>query len=126
MSLFKKDDLLSVLLTLENRIMRRLQVASLAKVLSINNNSKECGVELIPKDMGVQASKITCKYSDSIEEDLEIGSIVVVLFLNKDSRQQLRLLEKDIDSSNILQLENNHKEENGIVIDIFRKKGDVL
>lgn len=122
MALYKKDDLLEVLLTLEERIMRRLQVASLGQVITLNTATKECGVKLVPKDVELEEVEITCKYSQSVEDDISIGSIVVVLFLNKDTRNQLDLFEKNIDNDNILEKKNTHNEANGVVIDVFRKK----
>ena len=122
MALYKQDDLLEVLLALEERIMRKLQVASLAKVMSIDKIKNECSVKLIPNDEDLEAFDITCKYSQSVSEVIEVNSIVIILFLNKDSRQQLNLLNENINTEEILQLKNTHNEVNGVVIDVFRKK----
>lgn len=120
MSLYKQDDLLSVLLALEERIMRKLQVASLAEVVNIDRGALECGVRLVPSNPELEPISLTCKYSQTIDEDLNIGDLVVVLFLNKDSRRQVYLYESNDDT--VLQVENTHNEKNAIVINVFRKK----
>lgn len=121
MSLYKRDDLLSVLLALEQRIMKRLQVATLAVVTEINTTKMTCMVKPFPI-FDEKAIEITCKYAESLNDDLTIGSIVVVLFLNKDSVNNLELFEKDINNDIMLNVKTTHSEKNGVVIQIFRKK----
>jgi len=122
MSVYKENDMLSVLLALEERIFRKLQVASLGVITKIDSSKKECGVRLFPSDEGTSSNEISCKYAESLETDLTLGSIVVVLFLNKDTRNNLLLFENDIDNTIINSIRSTHTEKNGVVIQIFRKK----
>lgn len=122
MSIYKENDMLSVLLALEKRILRKLQVASLGVITKIDTSKKECGVRLFPADEDTKPNEIYCKYAESLETDLTLGSIVVVLFLNKDTRANLLLFENDIDNTIINSTKSTHVEKNGVVIQIFRKK----
>lgn len=119
---YKKDDLLSVLLALEERIFNKMQVASLGVLTSIDLVNKSCMVKIFPTEQEGKEKEIICKYTESLESDLTAGSIVVVLYLNKDSRANLALYEKDIDNKQVLATHNTHDEKNGVVIQIYKKK----
>lgn len=118
---YVENDLLSVLLALEKRVHRTLQVASLGILTNINTTTKECSVKIFPTDNGKE-NEVYCLYAENLEEDLTIGSIVIILFLNKRSKRNLQLFKNDITNKIILEETNNHSEKNGVVIQILRKK----
>lgn len=116
------NNLLDVLLALEERIMKTLNVGTLALVTNIDSTNKKCNVKIFPSATN-DSKEIVCMYGDNIvEENLTLGSIVIILFLDKDFRQNLTTLSNDIvivqkNTNNIL-----HSDLYGIVIGIFKKK----
>jgi len=116
----KQDDLLSVLLQLEKRIMKKLNVATFGLVTELNTIEKTCYVKTFPSD---DNNEIACKYPDDMEINLTINSIVIVLFIDKDFRQHLKLVENgNLDAKTQIS-EILHSDISGVIIQIFKKGG---
>lgn len=118
---FKQNDLLGVLLALEERIMNKLKVSTFGVVQHLDTTKKKCYVQPFPNDYNTNA-QIECVYNDTLEIDLTEGSVVIVMFMDKDFRKELELI---LNGSTITQLPQSkmlHTELNGVIVQIYKKK----
>lgn len=122
MSAIQQADLLDVLLALEERIMRRLQVASFGIVTNLDTVKKTCYVRTFPIDEEGKSSETACVYSESLENDLTIGSVVVVLYMDKDFRKNLQLVLNGDKSSQLASSKTLHGDTNAVIIQVFKKE----
>lgn len=122
MSAVQQTDLLDVLLALEERIMRRLQVASFGIVTNLDTSKKQCYVRTFPIDEEDKSSEIVCVYSDSLEADLVVGSVVIVLYMDKDFRKNLQLVLSGDKLSRLASSNTLHGDSNAVIIQVYKKE----
>lgn len=118
----KEDDLLAVLLALEERIMRRLQVATFGIVTKLDTVRKKCYIKAFPVEDVNETNETECVYMNSLESDLTPGSIVIVIYMDKDFRKNL---EQVLDGNITPQTPSSktmHGDSNAVIIQIFQKK----
>ena len=118
----KQNDMLSVLLALEERIMRRLQVASFGIVTNLDVVKKQCYVRTFPIDEEGKSSETVCVYSDSLEDDLLVGSVVVILYMDKDFRKNLQLVLNGDKLSQLTSSNTLHGDSNAVIIQVYKKE----
>ncbi len=122
MSAVQQTDLLDVLLALEERIMRRLQVASFGIVTKLDTLKKQCYVRTFPIDEEDKSSETVCVYSDSLEADLLVGSVVIVLYMDKDFRKNLQLVLGGDKLSRLASSNTLHGDSNAVIIQVYKKE----
>lgn len=122
MSAVQQTDLLDVLLALEERIMRRLQVASFGIVTKLDTLKKQCYVRTFPIDEEDKSSETVCVYSDSLEADLLVGSVVIVLYMDKDFRKNLQLVLNGDKLSRLPSSNTLHGDSNAVIIQVYKKE----
>lgn len=122
MSAVQQTDLLDVLLALEERIMRRLQVASFGIVTNLDTSKKQCYVRTFPIDEEGKSSEIVCVYSDSLEADLVVGSVVIVLYMDKDFRKNLQLVLNGDKLPRLASSNTLHGDSNAVIIQVYKKE----
>lgn len=122
MSTTNNTDLLEVLLALEERIMRKLQVASFGVITNLDTAKKKCYVRTFPIDEVGKSAETVCVYSTSLEIDLTVGSIVVILYMDKDFRQNLQLVLNGDKSSQLTSSKTLHGDTNAVIIQVYKKE----
>lgn len=118
---------------LKDNIFRYLNVATFAKVKSINLEEGTCKVEPFPLIKGEYSKSITCfttliptlkdnevKFED-INNYLSVNDVVLVLFVNRDSLTAFKQAKKEISISTLLENTNLHSDSFGVVISICYK-----
>lgn len=116
-----QDEFIDVLFALEERIMRKLQTSSLAIVTNLNSSAKICTVKPFPVDDVSQVCEIYCKYPPHLEKYLLKNTIVILLYIDKDFRQNLAQIEKS-GGINIMKTssEVQHSDSYGMIIQIYK------
>lgn len=118
----KEDDLLAVLLALEERIMRRLQVATFGIVTKLDTARKKCYIKAFPVEDANKISETECVYMNSLESDLIPGSIVIVIYMDKDFRKNLEQVLGGNITPQTPSSKTMHGDSNAVIIQIFQKK----
>ena len=122
MSAIQQTDLLAVLLALEERIMRRLQVASFGVITNLDTTKKKCYVRTFPIDEEGKSAETACVYSDALEADLLVGSVVVILYMDKDFRKNLQLVLGGDKLSQLTSSNTLHGDSNAVIIQVYKKE----
>lgn len=118
----KQNDMLSVLLALEERIMRKLQVASFGIVTNLDVVKKKCYVRTFPIDEEGKSAETVCVYSHMLEADLIVGSVVVILYMDKDFRKNLQLVLGGDKLSQLTSSNTLHGDSNAVIIQVYKKE----
>lgn len=116
---FVSSDFLRVLLALKANIMRDLKVATVGVVKSIDLTEKTCVVEPFPLTENEMPKNIKCFLSKSCI-DAQEGSIVVILFLDRNSNQTIKQSIKNIPKTFLKENKILHDENYGIAITILK------
>lgn len=122
MSAMNNTDLLEVLLTLEERIMRKLQVASFGVITNLDTVKKKCYVRTFPIDEDGKSAETACVYAPSLEIDLTVGSVVVILYMDKDFRKNLQLVLNGDKLSQLTSSKTLHGDTNAVIIQVYKKE----
>lgn len=122
MSTTNNTDLLEVLLALEERIMRKLQVASFGVITNLDTTKKKCYVRTFPIDEAGKSAETACVYSPSLEIDLTVGSVVVILYMDKDFRKNLQLVLNGDKLSQLTSSKTLHGDTNAVIIQVYKKE----
>ena len=94
---FPEKDLIDVLLALKKAVSKQIKVASFGKVQSIDTTNKLLKVKLFPIIETEQEKTVDVRYLNDDTDDTIVGTIVLVLFLDKDFSNNLRLQERGQD-----------------------------
>lgn len=112
---FYEDDLMAVCTELKANIFRNLKVATLGKVISINNNIIKCKPFPLIEN---ETEKIIDCYSLN-HLNLQKNDIVLILFIDRNFIQNLKQIKNDQKLTRLQQNVDLHSDKFGIVIGIL-------
>lgn len=125
--------LYDVLIELKNNVMRSLNVATLAEVQTVNKTNQTVTVTpfpLIENEISKNIICYSCMFQKvigfnttwaSLIDELSIHDIVLVVFLNRNSSQNLQQSKKNQKRTALNQNVDLHSEKYGIIVGLCHK-----
>lgn len=116
---------------LKKNVFRSLKVATLAKITELDDTNKIIKVSPIPLIYKEQIKSIDCygvkKFKDdggvyNIYDNLKLNDYVLVIFLDRNTIQNIQQIQKEQELSYRSENEDLHSDKFGIVIDLFYRK----